>query len=120
MGVALFALETLSAGAAGSDVANLQAVLTRLDLIAGVPPDELATQRLGPGTAKAVQRLFVLAALGDNPTGAIEARAAVKLNDFLVSRRLLAEASGGVADRAGAPAAGDRIVIQDARNLDGA
>src|SRR5882672_1815435 len=113
------ALVALLAGQIGPEVGNLHAILARLELAEGIPPEEIGPQRLGPGTARAVGRLFALAGLGDNITGAIEARAAGKLNDFLVSRRILAEVSGVVAGQGGEPGPGLTVRVHDVQNLAG-
>ena len=113
------ALVALQAGQIGPEVANLHAVLARLELVQGIPPDEIEVRRLGPGTARAVGRLFALVGMGENRTGAIDARAAAKLNDFLVTRRILAEVSGVVTGQDDEPGQGLTLRVHDVQNLAG-
>lgn len=117
--VLIAALVALAPGASGPAVANLQAALERLGLARDISPDEIAGQKFGPGTVRAVIALFTQLGLGENPTGEITEAAALKLNEALVDKQILAEASGTVVDMQDRPAPGYMVRLDDQNNLDG-
>lgn len=116
----LAAIEPVQRGSRGSAVANVHAVLTRLGLAGNIAPAEIAAQIVGPLTARAIHEMLHAAGLEDSPDGAIDAPTAIRVNDFLVDRRILAMVEGKVIDHAGAGAPGYTVRVYDSRNLNGA
>ncbi|UJB21396.1 MULTISPECIES: neuraminidase-like domain-containing protein [Lysobacter] len=117
--IILSSLAVLRLGDNGPRVANLHAVLERLDLAANIPQQEIEARQFGPNTMRAVAQFFMLANLGDNPSDGISDENALKLNNVLVSRRLLNLVEGTATDATGRTAIGYRIQIHDVNNLTG-
>src|SRR5436309_2830698 len=83
-------------GAAGAQIANLQAALERLDLGANIPAAERRASQFGPETQAALKRFQETHSIASDPPGSVDAATAEALNRALFERRALYRLVGQV------------------------
>jgi hypothetical protein len=116
-GYRITSLPPLQAGQSGPAVANYQAILSRLDLVADLAGEEIADAHYGDGTAQATVALLARAGLAETGSAGISSDDALKINAFLAEQGLFSVASGHVAGAE--PRAGLTVRVFDRDNLVG-